>query len=93
MLTKVVEPGLGFLVLFTDPRSDDALASYDVSKFQLSIAGYSQCIIFDIQTVYDTAQVVVRTAAKKGILKCANDRRWGFGSTSPQLFFAKISNR
>ena len=42
MLTKVVEPGLGFLVLFTDSRSDDPLASYDVSKFQLSIAGYCQ---------------------------------------------------
>ena len=48
MLTKVVEPGLGFLVLFTGPRSDDSLASYDVSKFQLSIAGHCQCIISDI---------------------------------------------
>ena len=90
MLTKVVEPELSFLVLFTDSKSDDPLASYDVPKFQLSIAGYSQCIIFDIQTVYDTAQVVVRTAAKKGILKCANDRRWGFGSTSPQIFLQKL---
>ena len=48
MLTKVVEPGLGFLVLFTDSKSDDPLASYNVSKLQLSIVGYSQCIIFDI---------------------------------------------
>ena len=86
MLTKVVEPGLGFLVLFTDPRSDDALASYDVSKLQLSIAGIPNALFPTFQTVYDTAQVVVRFTAKRGALKCANDRRWGSAQRAPNIF-------
>lgn len=89
MLTKVVEPELGFLVLFTDSKSDESLASYDVSKFPLLIVGYSQCIIFDLKLAYDTARVVVRFTAKTGILKCKRSSL-GFGPMDPKSSFAKL---
>ena len=91
MLTKVVEPGLGFLVLFTDPRSDDALASYDVSKFQLSIAGYSQCIISDISNRLRYGANGCQVHSRKGVPWSVRMIAAGVRLNEPQIFFAKIS--
>ena len=90
MLTKVVEPGLGFLVLFTDPRSDDALASYDVSKFQLSIAGYRQCIISDISNRLRYGASGCQVHSEKGHPEVCEWSPLGFGSTSPKYFLQKL---
>ena len=91
MLTKVVEPGLGFLVLFTDPRSDDALASYDVSKLQLSIAGYRQCIISDISNRLRYGASGCQVHSRKGVPWSVRMIAAGVRLNEPQIFFAKIS--
>ena len=90
MLTKVVEPGLGFLVLFTDPRSDDALASYDASKFQLSIAGYRQCIIFEIWYCLRYGANGCQVDSENGHFEVCEWSPLGFGSTSPKYFLQKL---
>ena len=91
MLTKVVEPGLGFLVLFTDPRSDDALASYDVSKFQLSIAGYCQCIIFEFWNCLRYGASGCQVHSRKGVPWSVRMIAAGVRPNEPPIFFAKIS--
>ena len=91
MLTKVVEPGLGFLVLFTDPRSDDALASYDVSKLQLSIAGYRQCIIFEIWNCLRYGANGCQVHSRKGVPWSVRMIAARVRPNEPQIFFAKIS--
>ena len=89
MLTKVVEPGLGFLVLFTDSKSDDVLASYDVSKFQLSIAGYSQCIISDISNRLRYGASGCQVHSEKGHPEVCEMIAAGVRLNEPQIFFCK----
>ena len=91
MLTKVVEPELGFLSLFTDSKSDESLASYDVSKFPLLIAVFPMYYFRYLKLVYDTARVVIRSTAKTGILKCASGRRWGSARWTPNLLLQKLA--